>query len=107
MNRYTESAAVIDELYALVKQAPSDMRLYFIYTATRCDVIHHADDSTIIKMFTLDRWTEKPDAILAQLRAYLATLAEPETPAFFGANITCEPEMATDADGRWIMKEAK
>ena len=87
--------AAIDELYYLTKSAPPIGRTVFHFTPTSADVYHHRDDeeAEILSNFYVDRFTPDPSAVVEELRAYLAALAE--------------PQMATDADGRWISKEAK
>lgn len=98
---------ICDDLYSLVKAAPASARIWFTFTSARCEVIHHhADTSEILAHFSVDPWTEDNAAILAQVRAYLAGLADAALPlAPVGTCVPCEPQMATGEDGRWIMKE--
>ena len=104
--RYSESiTATLCELFRIAATTPREVADVQFSLNAHCDGVYVSvhpggyaiDRNPGLSLVAYPAWTfapgetdHEPTAILAQLRAYLATLSE--------------PQMATDADGHWIAK---
>lgn len=104
--RYSpEITDTLCELFRIAATTPREVADVHLWFHANCDAVsiyvhpggYQQDVPHSLALTVYPAWTftpgetdHEPTAILAQLRAYLATLSE--------------PQMATDADGHWIAK---